>query len=243
MVSESTRERAAALKMSPEQLEVLKHLRTFRVSTAAILHELFFPSGSAEGVKSFLQRLRGRGVVGSADLYGTTDYHYLTNDGLRLFGDRPRRREGLDPNALAEAYGILLFCTRKGAARTKLRKDQFAAKFPELAARGMRSTNYFLDDEEEPRRIGFVYVDRGIETSRVARRVAQVAIKKRLEHEAWRTNILHSRRFSVGIVTPTEQKATTLSARLQRDWDFVTFRFEVAPELLLIRDRRRHAPR
>ena len=38
-------------------------------------------------------------------------------------------------------------------------------------------------------------------------------------------------------------EATTLSARLQRDWDFVTFRFEVAPELLLIRDRRRHAPR
>ena len=243
MVSEATKERAAALKMSPEQLEVLKHLRTFRVTTAEILRELFFPSGTAEGVKSFLQRLRARGLIASADLYGTTDYHYLSNEGLRLFGDPPRRRKALDPNTLAESYGTLLFCTRGGKSRTKLRKDQFAAKFPELVVRGMRATNYFLDDEEEPRRIGFLYVDRGIETSRVARRVGQVGIKKRLEHDTWRTNILHSRRFSVGIVTPTEQKVTTLRARLERDWEFVTFRFEVAPELLLIRDRRRHASR
>lgn len=243
MVSEATKEQAAALKMSPEQLEVLKHLRTFRVTTAEVLRELFFPEGTAEGVKSFLQRLRARGVIASADLYGTVDYHYLTNDGLRLFGDPPRRSKALDPNALAESYGILRFCIAKRGERTKLRKDQFSASFPELVARGARATNYYLDDEEDPRRIGFVYVDRGIETSKAARRVGAVAIKKRLEHEAWRTSVIHSRRFSVGIVTPTEQKVTTLRARLEREWEFVTFRFEVVPELLLIRDRRRHASR
>lgn len=229
--------------MSPEQLQVLKHLRTFRVSTAEIVRELFFEEGTAEGVKSFLQRLRARRLIASADLYGTTDYHFLTNEGLRIFGDPPRRTKGLNSNALAEAYGMLVFSTRQASWRRKLRKDQFASQFPELAARGARSTNYYLDDEEEPRRIGFIYVDRGIETSKVARRVGLVAIKKRLEHAQWRTSVLHSRRFAVAIVTPSEQKVETLRARLERDWEFVTFRFEVVPELLLIRDRRRHAPR
>lgn len=242
-MSKATREQAAALAMSTDQLEVLKHLRTFRVTTAEVLRELFFPDGTAEGLKSFLQRLRARGVIASADLYGTVDYHYLSNDGLRLFGDPPRRSKALDPNALAESYGMLRFCVARQKERTKLRKDQFAASFPELVARGARATNYYLDDEEEPRRIGFIYVDRGIETSKVARRVGAVAIKKRLEHDAWRTSVIHSRRFSVGIVTPSEQKVSTLRARLERDWESVAFRFEVVPELLLIRDRRRHASR
>ena len=237
-----TKTKASDLRVSEEQFAVLKHLRTFRVTTAEVVQQTFFPDGKQEAVKSFLQRLRARGLIQHADLYGTTDYHFLTNEGLRLFGDPPRRTAGLNPNALAEAYGMLLFCTR-ATGRRKLRKGQFATQFPELAVRGARSTNYYLDDEEEPRRIGFIYVDRGIETSKVARRVGAVAIKKRLEHSAWRSSVIHSRRFAVGIVTPSEQKAATLRARLEREWDFVTFRFEVVPELLIIRDRRRHASR
>lgn len=240
MVSEATKERAEALRLSPEQLEVLGHLRTFRISTAEVVRELFFEEGTAEGVKSFLQRLRARRLIASADLFGTTDYHVLTNDGLRLFGDPPKRTAGLNSSALAEAYGILRFCTSSGHRR-KLRKDQFQAQFPELATRGVRGTNYYLDDEEKPRRIGFIYVDRGIETSKVGRRVGAVAIKKRLEDSTWRTQVLHSRRFAVAIVTPSEHKVATLRARLEREWEYVTFRFHVLPELLLIRDRRRHA--
>jgi hypothetical protein len=240
MVSQAVKERAEALRLSPEQLGVLGHLRTFRVSTAEVVRELFFEEGTSEGVKSFLQRLRARGLIASADLFGTTDYHFLTNDGLRLFGDPPKRTVGLNSSALAEAYGVLRFCASSGH-RKKLRKQQFQTQFPELATRGVRATNYYLDDEETPRRIGFIYVDRGIETSKVGRRVGSVAIKKRLEDSSWRTQVLHSRRFAVGIVTPTEHKVATLRARLEREWEYVTFRFHVVPELLLIRDRRRHA--
>lgn len=240
MVSQASKDRAGALRLSPEQLEVLGHLRTFRVSTAEVVRELFFEEGTPEGVKSFLQRLRARGLIASADLFGTTDYHFLTNDGLRLFGDPPKRTVGLNSSALAEAYGILRFCTRT-RGRTKLRKDQFQAKFPELVVKTMRATNYYLDDEEEPRRIGAIYVDRGIDTSKVGRRVGQTIIRKRLVDSTWRTNVLHSRRFAVGVVTPTEHKVATLRARFAREWEGIAFRFEVVPELLLIRDRRKHA--
>ena len=241
MVSQATKERAEALRLSSEQLEVLRHLRTFRVSTADIVRETFFQAGTSEGVKSFLQRLRARELIASADLFGATDYHFLTNEGLRLFGDPPKRTAGLNSNALAEAYGILRFCSSSDHRR-KLRKDQFTTQFPELATRGVRATNYYLDDEQTPRRIGFVYVDRGIETSKVARRVGAMAISKRLRHPNWRTSVLDAHRFAVGIVTPAPQKVETLRARLERDWPFVAFRFHVVPELLLIRDRRRHAP-
>lgn len=235
--------KAKELGVSEEQLAVLKHLRTFRITTAEAVRQLFFNGGHPEAIKSFLQRLRAKGLIQSADLYATTDYHSLTNEGLRLFGDPPRRRVGLDPNALAESLGMLAFCTRGGGLRRKLRRDQFTTQFPELATPRMRATNYYLDDEEKPRRIGFIYVDRGIETSKVARRVGAVAITKRLRNPAWRTSVLDAHRFAVGIATPTPQKVETLRARLERDWPFVAFRFEVVPELLLIRDRRRHAPK
>ena len=241
-MSEASKDHADALGLSPDQLEALKHLRTFRVTTSDVLRRLGIGGGSAEGVKSFLQRLRARGLIASADLFGTTDYHFLTNKGLALFGDPVRRTLGLHSSALAEAYGILLFCIQ-GEGRKKLRKDQFQTQFPELAVRGMRATNYYLDDEEKPRRIGFLYVDRGIDTSKVARRVGTVAISKRLGHPKWRTSVLDAHRFAVGIATPSPQKVETLRTRLERDWPNVAFRFEVVPELLLIRDRRRHAPK
>ena len=47
MVSQATKERAEALRLSSEQLEVLRHLRTFRVSTADIVRETFFQAGTS----------------------------------------------------------------------------------------------------------------------------------------------------------------------------------------------------
>ena len=240
MVSPALVERAAALKMSTDQLEVLDHLGTFRITTSEAVGRLL--DAKPEAVKSFLQRLHAAGYIDSADLYGRTKYHFLTAVGLRLVGLPDRKRGSLNPNPLAEAFGILRFCLADPKARLKLRTDEFRERFPTLAPHGMRASNYYYDSADEPGRIGFIYVDRGIETSKVARRVGAMAISKRLRHPNWRTSVLDAHRFAVGIVTPAPQKVETLRARLERDWPFVAFRFHVVPELLLIRDRRRHAP-
>ena len=84
MVSPALVERAAALKMSTDQLEVLDHLGTFRITTSEAVGQLL--DAKPEAVKSFLQRLHAAGYIDSADLYGRTKYHFLTAVGLRLVG-------------------------------------------------------------------------------------------------------------------------------------------------------------
>ena len=241
MVSPALVERAAALKMSTDQLEVLDHLGTFRITTSEAVGQLL--DAKPEAVKSFLQRLHAAGYIDSADLYGRTKYHFLTVVGLRLVGLPDRKRGSLNPNPLAEAFGILRFCLADPKARLKLRTDEFRERFPTLAPRGMRASNYYYDSADEPGRIGFIYVDRGISVSKVAGKVRGMIIGPRFEHEPWRSSVLDRQLFAVGIATPTAEKASQLQRDLTETWPAVTFRFEVVPELLLIRDRRRHAAR
>lgn len=239
MVSPALVERASALKMSPDQLEVLDHLGTFRITTAEVVGQVL--DAKPEAVKSFLQRLGAAGYVDSADLFGRTKYHFLTTVGLRLVGLPERKRGSLNPNPLAEAFGILRFCMADPRTRLKLRVDDFRARFPTLAPRGMRASNYYYDSAEEPGRIGFLYVDRGISVAKVVGKVRNMIIGPRFDHAGWRSSVLDRNLFAVGIATPTPEKASRLQAELTAAWPNVAFRFEVVPELLLIRDRRRHA--
>jgi hypothetical protein len=241
VVSQVTQERAAALNMSLDQLEVLEHLGTYRVTTSEAVGQIL--KATPEAVKSFLQRLRAGGYIDSADMFGRTKYHFLTDAGLRVVGLPEKKKGSLNPNPLAEAFGMLRFCTADPSSRLKLRTREFRDRFPARAPKGMRCSNYYYDSHEEPGRIGFIYVDRGISVSKVVGKTRHMIIGPRFEHPEWRSSVLDRHLFAIGIATPTPEKAEQIRGVVTQDWPHIAFRFEVVPELLLIRDRRRNAAR
>lgn len=234
-------ERAKTLGLSEPQLRVLEHVLTFRITTPEVVHRVFLRDQTHEAAKSLLKRLRGRGLLGSAHLTSSSRYFFLTPRGFRLLGEPSRRVGALSPQPLAEAFGVLEFCTFR-SDRKKLTRDEFQKTFPQLVRRGLPSQNFYLDEEDAVRRLGVIYIDRGADPARITRKLDQKYVGRYLSSSAWREQVVDAGRLTIAVVTPTPEKGTKLRELLEESiagpWRGITFRFETVETLLPILDRR-----
>ena len=207
----------------------------YRMTTPEVLHQHFFDDSLPNAVTKVTSRLTSHGFLLSHPLFATQTYFGLGPNGAKVMGLSPRKVGPLGPQSLLTEFGILSFCCRGPIQRERLRVCELSEYNPALLARGLDSSHYYLDTDQNTTRFGLIRVDGGGDVAHIVRRVRQ-DIEHREQVPAFRQLILDDR-FLVAIVTLSNEKRSALEQELQKLSTPVSFRVEVVPELrpLLVR--------
>lgn len=220
--------------ISDEQLATLRHLLRFRVTTQSALKRMLFAKNPG-AIRNHLQRLRDRGLVESSYVDGKPFYG-LTGQGLKVLGERTDAHRPIGGNALMERFGVLEFCARSPSTRSKYRGAEFVRDFPELSTPGVSSANYYLDLEDEQRKIGWIHVHRTADPRRDRARLVRNVLERRSRQRNWRA-VFENGLFALGLVVPTQRRADDLRELLAEDWGDITLRVEVEIKVLELQAR------
>ncbi|MBI3782849.1 MAG: hypothetical protein HY270_05545 [Deltaproteobacteria bacterium] len=159
-----------AIRLNERDMQILSHLRRYRLSTIEVLHGLFFPDTREDAVKSTLKRLKGENYVASQKLFprGNEVYYHLAPAAVPALGISPASSLKPSEKYVFEAYAQLLFCCTGDAHRPRFSQDEFEECFPGFINQAPDFANrfqydaYYLDiDEHGMRRLGRILVDRG----------------------------------------------------------------------------------
>lgn len=203
--------RSAALRV-----QVLDHLARYVITTREILERVIFRS--EEDLKSFEnvihRMLMGKGLLKSEKLLGGPRVYYqLTEEGAADADAPPESHKALNPMRFAELYGELLFCCQdQEKPRPKFTTAEFNYWFPHrLKAHQRLPGPYFLDVDQDVRRLGRIVVD----TTKNLLQTAETALEKTAEFGA---DFLEERRFTLAVVCQnkgSERTALTLLKEIQ----------------------------
>ncbi|HEY4311882.1 MAG TPA: hypothetical protein VGN12_20710 [Pirellulales bacterium] len=218
-------------RLQERDYDLLDHVMRYRVTTPQILHQLFFADCDRNAVTKVTSRLCDHDFLESHPLYGSNSYFTLGKAGARLFGLAARRLGALGPIALYRDFGVLMFCARTGARREKLRVSEIAKRFPQILVRGVDSSHYYLDSENDTVRLGHIWVEGGGTTEHIVRSVKQDIIEPRRSVPAL-LDYIDKGRFVVAVVTMTAEKRDQIAGALNTLPTSVLFRVEHVPELI-----------
>ena len=233
---------------------ILEHLRRFHLTTAEVLHRLFFPGSKLNAVRKVTARLAREKKIRAWQLFEQRKYFTLSPGQAARMGEDRSIGTPFQHQGLVNAYGVLHFAIETGTQ--PFTKKEFEEKFPELVIRGVIARNYYIDreptdgyepaDGHEPtqagvkNRLGFILVDYG---------TSPLTIRKKVHHVAARAytlpafaKLIQGDHFVIGIATPSPAKAGLIRAVLEDDGPG-NVRYRIVPcselgELLLHRGRR-----
>jgi hypothetical protein len=230
--------------LSAKQLEVLQHIRLFRITTQPVTRKMCFgDDATTTAIDSFLTRLRKRELVQASQLAGTEKYYYLTRQAYQAVFNEVMANNRVGSYAVVEWFGRLLFCARNPDARKKLHWSDFDRLFPQLHDTTQpRRHVFYVDKETDVARLGMIYVDPGNRFDRVVKRIRTELVGKLLARAAWREHVIDGGRLTVAVVCTDELRATQLRNELDAEshWPRIRFCFEGFRELLPV-VLRRHA--
>lgn len=220
--------------MSPAERDaaIFEHLRRFHLTTAEILHRLFFPGVGLNAVRKVTARLIREKKIRPCPLFEQRKYFTLTPGQAARMGEDRSIGTPFATQGLVNAYGVLLFAIETGTQ--PFTKKEFESKFPELVIRGVIARNYYIDREPVEdgikNRLGFVLVDYG---------TSPLTIRKKVHHITARAytlpafaKLIQGDHFIIGIPTPSQAKAGIIRAVLEEDGPGnVRYRIVTSPEL------------
>lgn len=216
--------------------EILEHVRRYHLTTAEVLHHLFFPNVTRNAVTKVTTRLVREGRLQRAGYPGPNlerrTYFVLTPRQAAKLGEDRCIGKPFQHQGLVNALGVLLFCTKHGFP--SFTRREFDEKFPDLVIPGVRAGNFYLDEDrtgEQPvGRLGFILVDYGSSLRAIERKVTKIIT--RCYSLPGFTRVVEEDRFVLAVVAPTATKAEAIAARI-RDLRIhrVRFRVEVVPDL------------
>ena len=122
-----------------------------------------------------------------------------------------RAGESLGPQSLIQHYSILVFCLGMDVPRHRIRREEFASKFPTLAAHpGVACDRYYLQSPgpAQPGRIALMVTDFVSHPTRLVRKCRR-EVHKREGSRAWR-DALASDLFQITLLTAFPGKAEKL---------------------------------
>lgn len=213
-------------------MDILAHIRAFRMTTMPVLQRLFFADQDVEAVRSWKRRLRRAGLIDTAPFIGSDRYIHLTVAGWKKLGDEPPKgRTTLTAFPLARQYGMLAFCCLLVTVQRKLTGQEFIEKFPALADNALPKHYYYVDKDTQPQRLGFIYVDHGRRAQRIHQRYRDI-VRQRFNHPRWREDVLNRDRFIVAIVTAKPQKKKLIEEVFGEQKRLVPYRVEAVPDLI-----------
>jgi len=222
---------------------ILEHLRRFHLTTAEVLHRLFFPDSQLNAVRKVTARLVREKKIRPCPLFEQRKYFVLTPGQAARMGEDRSIGTPFQTQGLVNAYGVLHFAIETGTQ--PFTKKEFEEKFPELVIRGVIARNYYIDTEPTdaaPKvRLGFVIVDYGTSPLTIRKKVHKVTARAYTLPRFAR--LIQNDGFVVAIVAPFETKAEHIKAVLADEGPgFVRYRVVSSPELgelLLHRGRRK----
>lgn len=207
------------------------HIAIFRMTTFEALRRSYWAEETLHAPKSWVRRMRAAGLLEAAPLYGPkAKYFHATPLAAPEFGlpagvCAPRR-----PSELAPAFGTLAFCCLLDKVRRKYTAIEFAELFPELVLGPHDQDNYYLDQEGDTKRIGYLFIDARRPVRRIQARLLALAAR-RVDHEHWKYGVLRKRRFVISVLTTREEKRRQIERALTRFHEDVPLRYFVFPEL------------
>lgn len=220
------------VRLTERDLEILEHMRTFRMTTMPVLHRLFFADQDIDAVRSWKRRMRGAGLIDTAPFVRYEKYLHLTLAGWKKLGEQPPKgRTTLTEFPLARQYGMLAFCCLLDTVQRKLTAREFVEKFPSLADNSMPKDYYYVDKDSQPQRLGFIYVDHGRKAERVYQRYRDI-IRQRFKHPPWRQDVIERGRFIVAIVTAKPAKKKLIEQVFAKQKLWIPYRVEAVPDLI-----------
>lgn len=209
----------SGLRLSPRDLRILKFVAAFWLAISDVLARVFFHGLKKDAMKSTLRRLCGKGPTYRLLRPEPLDTHRvayrLTNRGARLIGASPQHARPLGPQARIERLAVLQFIHAEGEAKRTLISGKKLREHFDLTGHRLPRHRFYLEEEGESLRLGFLVVDHGAHTKRIVRKSVQV-LARFLRH-GWFDDYLKNSQFTLTIltVTPGKQRAIRIGLKQQ----------------------------
>lgn len=207
---------------------ILEHVRRYHLTTDEILASLFFEGGSVRAARKVTTRLKAEGKLSRHRFFEGRVLCQLTPRAAEALGEHRSICRKFNYQGLVNAYGVLLFCAKFGIDKFTAR--EFMEKFPDLHRRGTRASNYYVDNADGGKRLGFIQVDSGREATKLVQKIRRII--GRAYGVPNFAKLIQSGRFVIAIITPTQGKKTLIERAIADEpASPVKFRVEVLDEL------------
>jgi hypothetical protein len=225
-----TRKRTRNPRLSDRDYEVFQHIMRYRMTTREVLHRLFFSDSDENAVTKVTFRLVLHGYFKRYELYHPRTYFVLGPQAASILGLSRKKTEEFGLQKLIEEYGTLAFCCLAPEPRVRLSVRETRERHPQLLQGGVESSRYYLDNDGQTTRLGFIRVDFGDPPDHIARKCREDP-ESRCRHAAFK-ELIDSDRFLIALVTAREEKAAAIHECLKRHTWPNRFRIEVVPDLV-----------
>lgn len=227
------RKRIRNPRLVDRDYDILEHLARYRLTTREVLHRLFFSDSELNAVTKVTSRLTEHGFLNKYPLAPARNYFVIGPTAAKLFGVSPKKCKPIGPQALPQEYATLLFCCMQPVRRERLLVSQMQEKFPDLLARKIDNSHYYLDqDQNSAIRLAYLRVDQGGTRDHIARK-CEKDIQDRKSIGSFR-NLIETDRFMITVLTARDEKAKLIRETLaKRSWP-VRFRVEAIEDLTLL---------
>jgi hypothetical protein len=207
---------------------ILDHVRRYHLTTDEILASLFFEGGSVRAARKVTTRLKAEGKLNRLRFIEGRVLCQLTPRAAEALGEHRSICRKFNYQGLVNAYGVLLFCAKFGVDKFTAR--EFMERFPDLHRKGTRASNYYVDHAEGVKRLGFVQVDSGRDTTKLVRKVRKIITRAYGVPNF--AKLIQGGRFVITIVTPSSGKKTLIERALAEEpASPVRYRVEVVDDL------------
>ena len=213
--------------------EILDHLARYRLTTREVLHKLYFDDSELNAVTKVTSRLTEHGFLNKYELAPGRSYFVMGPESARIMGVSPKKCKPIGPQALPKEYATLYFCCMNEPQRERLRVSELNKKFPDLMARKIDNSHYYLDRADDGTvRLAYLRIDQGGTRDHIARK-CEKDIEDRQRIPSFR-ELIETDRFLITVVTAREAKADLVRETLKRRSWPIRFRVSVVEELALL---------
>lgn len=214
-------------------LEILKHVARYRITTPEVLQKLFFSDSERNAVTKVTSRLTEHRFLASHKLYDRNVYFTLGHAGAKAMGISPGKIRPLGVQSLFRELGILLFCCRAEQPRERMKFSEFVKEFPTLVV--SKRDVYYLDREPHADkvivRLAIIWVEGAGAVDHVRRHVVDEIIEPRLVMTDYQ-RLIGGKLFVVAVVTVSNEKQASLKQTFNAVPTQVIIRVEAVPELI-----------
>ncbi|MEN1681428.1 MAG: hypothetical protein AAGJ46_17750 [Planctomycetota bacterium] len=183
------------------------------MTTAEVLHQLFFRGRGTEAVRSTVRRLRHAGYLQTGDLTATKrQYLRLSKLGTRVLGIPASFCRPLGEQALIGRYAVLAYCCAAASNRLLLQPDEFEEEFADCVSKGLPNEPYSLEQSDGRTRLAYLLVGYGADAGRVVRKCQRAYVmRQRVDGFC---KLLADDAFIVTVLTaePTKKEAVLAAA-------------------------------
>lgn len=214
----------------PELLDrdrlLVDHIARYHLSTPEILAHRVLPGITANALKKILQRLVRSRWLRSLPLYQQRYYYILSRSACEQLNISVRRSLPLGHEGLVQHFALLTYCAHSDVKL--LSAVEFSLHFPELCRPHLPAGCYFL--RPEVGQLGWIMVDHGSRTERLASKVGRV-IGKRYALPPF-ARLIQAGGFTIVVLTATPLKQHAIERALaDRPPKHVAVAVQALPEL------------